>query len=219
MSVRRPRAGTSAPTGRRSRPGPDIAAPSYGSEIRHLLGAVGEGIGLGVVLDLEVRRVGRGMIEPDVALEAQLVGLRPRNPQSSRSCRTHRAPSEAGGLGRDLQPRLKQLLVVAVARAEHHAMLAERHRLLVAVGRDVADGKERHRSGKRRWTSATSKQEKGRLARRECQGVADWALSTARPAFRARRAPYRSSASSRLGWRAGGDATENSYVIVFAMDF
>ena len=68
---------------------------------------------------------------PNVAIVTQL-------PNTSCTQRT------LDGAGVMLQSRLEQLLVVAVARAEHHAVLAERHRLLVAVGGDVTDGEERH---------------------------------------------------------------------------
>ena len=44
----------------------------------------------------------------------------------------------------DLQLRFEQTLVVAVARAEHHPVFAERHRLAVAVGGDVMDRKDWH---------------------------------------------------------------------------
>src|SRR5215212_146103 len=47
-------------------------------------------------------------------------------------------------LGRDLDLGRDELLVVAVARPEHHAMLAEGDRPAVAIGRDVADRKDRH---------------------------------------------------------------------------
>ena len=48
------------------------------------------------------------------------------------------------GLGRDLELCLDQLLVVAIARAKHHAVLTERYRLPVTIGRDVTDGEDRH---------------------------------------------------------------------------
>ena len=43
--------------------------------------------------------------------------------------------------------RFEQPLVVAVARPQHHAMLAKGNRLLVAVGRDVTHGNDRHCTG------------------------------------------------------------------------
>ena len=53
-------------------------------------------------------------------------------------------PAQLGRLGRDGKARLQQLLVEAVARPQHHAVLAEGHRLPVAVGRDVADAEDGH---------------------------------------------------------------------------
>ena len=44
------------------------------------------------------------------------------------------------------EPGVEQLLIVAVARPQHHAMLAERNRLAIAVGRDVTDREQLHRA-------------------------------------------------------------------------
>jgi hypothetical protein len=38
----------------------------------------------------------------------------------------------------------RELLVMTVARTQHHAMLAKANRLLVPVGRDVLDGQRGH---------------------------------------------------------------------------
>ena len=53
-------------------------------------------------------------------------------------------PVEMGRLGRDAKPRVDQPLVIAVARPEHHAVLAERDRPAVAVGGDVANRENGH---------------------------------------------------------------------------
>jgi hypothetical protein len=54
-------------------------------------------------------------------------------------------PAQFRRLGADVEPRLDQLLVVPLARAQHHPVLAERHRLPVAICREVADGQHIHR--------------------------------------------------------------------------
>ena len=106
------------------------------------------------------------MLEADAVLEAQLGGLARETGDRDAIAERVVNPAKPRRLRHDADVRLQQVLVVTLVRPEHHAVLAERHRLAVAIGRDVADGQDRHRSGKRRWTSATSKQEKGRLARR-----------------------------------------------------
>src|SRR5215469_11154110 len=84
------------------------------------------------------------MFEPDDALETQ-----PRCPSGESPNRDAVAedvvhPPDVGRFWRDHQLRLKQLLVVAVPRPQHHAVLAEEDRLLVAVGRDVPNSKDWH---------------------------------------------------------------------------
>jgi hypothetical protein len=54
-------------------------------------------------------------------------------------------PTQIDGLRRDPELGGEKLLVVAVARPQHHAVLAERDWLLVPVGRDVAHGDDEHR--------------------------------------------------------------------------
>src|SRR6185295_2883787 len=44
----------------------------------------------------------------------------------------------------DVERDVEHLLVVVVARPQHHAMLAEGHRPPVMIGRDVPDGENRH---------------------------------------------------------------------------
>ena len=52
--------------------------------------------------------------------------------------------AQAPGLRADLEARLDHLLIVGVARAEHHPVFAKGDRPPVAIGRDVPDGQCRH---------------------------------------------------------------------------
>ena len=52
--------------------------------------------------------------------------------------------AQAPRLRADLEARLDHSLIVAVAWAEHHSVLAKGDRLPVAIGRDVPDGQGRH---------------------------------------------------------------------------
>src|SRR5258708_3497505 len=56
-------------------------------------------------------------------------------------------PAQIGGLGRDLDLRLQQLLVIAVARPEHDPMLAQRHGLSIAVDGRMSHGDQGHWTG------------------------------------------------------------------------
>ena len=79
------------------------------------------------------------MIESDRAVEAQHV-VPPLEARQRDAVAEHVVqPAQRDRLRLDDQPRLDQPLIVAVARPEHHAMLAERDRLAVAIGRDVTD--------------------------------------------------------------------------------
>jgi hypothetical protein len=74
------------------------------------------------------------------ALEAQLsrtpVELRDRHMVAE--CILHEL--QAAGHGTDPETCLDDLLVVRVARTEHHAVLAESDRAPVSIGRNVPDG-------------------------------------------------------------------------------
>src|SRR5690348_15861590 len=84
------------------------------------------------------------MIEPDDALETQLLRP-PREPRKCDAVAEHvMKPSDIHRFGGNGQLTVEQPLIMAVARPQHHAMFAECDRLLVAVGRDVADGQDRH---------------------------------------------------------------------------
>src|SRR5271170_2703344 len=81
------------------------------------------------------------MLEAQSALKAQLrCGFVVEGGDRHRIVEHVVQPGERRGLGPDLEPGLEQAEVMTVARAEHHAMLAERDRLGIAVGRDVIHG-------------------------------------------------------------------------------
>ena len=81
------------------------------------------------------------MIETDHAVEAQFVAGPAKRAIATQLPNTSWTQRISTGSGVDDQLRLDQPLVVAVARPEHHAVLAERDRLAVAVGRDVTDSR------------------------------------------------------------------------------
>ena len=80
------------------------------------------------------------------------------------------------GFGVMQQARVDQPLVVAVARPEHHAVVAERDRPAIAVGGDVADGQDGH--GLLVWRGRAAKGEKHVLIYRNAAGgIMDFAAA------------------------------------------
>src|SRR5271169_6223660 len=114
-------------------------------QIGHFVGAVSERVSLRILLDLEVEGISRRVVETNYTLDAQL--LRPSGEASDRNAITEDVvhPADIGGFRGDDELGVEQLLVVAVARPQHHAVLAERDRLLIAVDGDVANGDDLHR--------------------------------------------------------------------------
>ena len=84
------------------------------------------------------------MLEGDRAVEAKL-GRR-----GVERCDRHRVvedvvkPAELGWLRHDVQLRADEPEIVALARPEHHAMLAESDRFRISVDGDVPDGQKPH---------------------------------------------------------------------------
>ena len=134
-----------------SRPAVDLALwieilPfDHAQQIRHLVGTVGERIPLGIFLDRKIERVGRRVVEANETLEAQL--RCPAGKAGNRHAIAEHVvhPADIGRFRRDREAGVEQLLVIAVARPQHHAVLTEGNRLLVAVGGDVPNGDDAHR--------------------------------------------------------------------------
>jgi hypothetical protein len=53
-------------------------------------------------------------------------------------------PSKLSRLRSNFKLGLQHLLVVIITRTQHHPMLAEGDRLMIAIGRDVFDRENRH---------------------------------------------------------------------------
>ena len=159
------------------------------AEVGGLLRAVGERPGRAVRVQAQVVGAARLVVEPDVAVEAQLGGAA-REPGDGDAVAEHVVqPAQLDRRRRDLQPRLQDALVVPFARAEHHAVLAEGDGLAVAVGGDVADGEERH-SGCDRPSSGAGEGAAGAATTRIPDRLADWdcdlRLRPGRPGLRLR---------------------------------
>ena len=114
------------------------------SERRPVLRGVGEGEGPGEFRDLAPVEAGRRVVHADRAREGQLLGAIGERRHRQMIAEGIARPRQAARTGRDLDRGIEDALVPVVARAEHHHVLAERHRPPVAVGRQVSDRENRH---------------------------------------------------------------------------
>ena len=113
-------------------------------EVFELVRLEGDGKLKRTILDVEAHRMRAPELDANVRFEHQ--GVVPTGKARDADTVAERIVGEAQArrLRRDLERRGEQPLVMPLARREHHAMLAERHRLAVAVGGDVADAVDRH---------------------------------------------------------------------------
>src|SRR4051794_35992505 len=122
----------------------EVLALDRAGQVRDVLRAVGEGIAAGMVLKLKVEGVDRRVIKADPAIEAEFLGST-REPRDGDAVPEHVVhPMQGRRFGHDGDRGFDQPLIVAVARPERDPMLAERNRLAITVGRDMADGEDRH---------------------------------------------------------------------------
>ncbi len=145
-------AGLAHRTHESARPGFDLAArigmlPLHRlRQVRQVVGAVvhGQGRPVAVVAVQAAESRLRRMLQPDLAVEADDVGaaLEARDADAVAEHVMDRAHHRR--VRRNRQVRRQQPLVIALQRPQHHAMLAERHRVAVAVGSQVSDGDDGH---------------------------------------------------------------------------
>src|SRR5208282_4012486 len=105
---------------------------------------VGEGIGTGIILDIDLAKAGGCVVQTDAADKTQLGGpfgeIRGRHVIAEAIPRPGKLPWRR----RDFELRFKYLLVVIVARTQHHPVFAKGDRLMIVVGRNVSDAENRH---------------------------------------------------------------------------
>src|SRR5216684_1411655 len=127
--------------------GVEVLPLDAADEVGHLLGAVGERIGAGVLVDAKSGRIDRRMVETNGADEAQLLGAATEARDGDAIAEDVVYPAQIRRLRRDSDRRLDQPLIIAVARPEHDPVLAQGDRPLVAVGGDVVDVEDWHGTG------------------------------------------------------------------------
>src|ERR1700733_10832900 len=100
----------------------------------------------GIVLDAEIRRILRRMLETDESLEPQDSRLCSKVDQGDAVSEDIVDPPDLSRCGVDIEPAFEQPLIEAVARPKHHLMQSRPNRLFVIVGGGVMDRKSRHKS-------------------------------------------------------------------------
>src|ERR1700722_16308833 len=113
-------------------------------ETGEIVRRVGKRIGAGTIRYIGGAKAGRRMVETNSADKAQLAG--PAAKMSGRHVIAEAVPRPGQLLraGRDFELCLNHPLIVVVAWTQHHPVLAECDRLMIAIGRDVPDAENRH---------------------------------------------------------------------------
>ena len=115
-----------------------VAALDRPGEVGQFVRVIGERIVSGSVLEQEFRFLDRDMLERDGALDFETPGLAGEVGNRNAIVEDVVNPAEPVRTRRDLEARMEQPLIVAVARAQHHPMLAEPHRRCIGIGREMS---------------------------------------------------------------------------------
>src|SRR5208337_4735087 len=109
------------------------------AEVWQLVVGIAERISFRVVFKRVVRQHSFQVLQRNGAVEAKLAGGAIECGDGYRVIEYIMQPAETGRSGRDLQVRLEEPQIVTFARPEHHSMLAQAHRLGVAINSDMVN--------------------------------------------------------------------------------
>jgi hypothetical protein len=115
-----------------------------GRKVRPIFRGVGKRMGSGKILDTGSAEASWRVVDANGAFEAKLRGPFCETDDRDMIAKSIPRPGKLTRLRRDFQLGFKHLLVVVVARMQHHPVLAECDRLPVVIRRDVPDGEDRH---------------------------------------------------------------------------
>ena len=101
---------------------------------------VGKWIGPGKALDIGGAEGRRHMVETNGALEMKLGSRLRETGGRDMIAENIPRPGDLARRWRDCELGFEHLLIVVVARTQHHPVLAERNRSLIEIGRDVSNG-------------------------------------------------------------------------------
>ena len=105
---------------------------------------IGKRIGAGKILDIGCVKAGRSMVETNVADKAKLGGAVGELGSRDMIAETVLRPGNLPRSGRDLELRFDYLLILVVARPQHHPVRAECDRLTIVICRNVSNAENRH---------------------------------------------------------------------------
>jgi hypothetical protein len=115
-----------------------------GRKVRPIFRGVGKRMGSGKILDTGSAEASWRVVDANGAFEAKLRGPFCETDDRDMIAKSIPRPGKLTRLRRDFELGFKHLLVVVVARMQHHPVLAECDRLPVVIRRDVPDGEDRH---------------------------------------------------------------------------
>ncbi len=113
------------------------------AEVGPIVGRVDEGVARRCGIDGKLHHVWRVSHEIQLALDAKLRRALMKRGECDRVAEHIVHPAQIG-LGRNLELGLHDPQIVAVARTQHHPVLAEFHRIGVAIGRGVTNVEGEH---------------------------------------------------------------------------
>ena len=124
-------------------------------QVGHVLRRISERIAPGVGLERDVVDRRRVVVEPRMGGDPQVRRGALEAGDGDGIAEHVVEPTQLGRSGVDVDPRVEQLLIIALARPDHQPVLAERHRLAIGVGRDMRDRQGRA-SGFRKCSQQTN---------------------------------------------------------------
>jgi len=118
--------------------------PNEAFEAGPIFRRVGKRIGAGKIFYIGCAKVGRRMVETNIADKAKLAG--PVCEMGGRHVIAKNIPHPGKLLrsGRNFELGLEYPLVVVISRTQHHPVLAEGDRLIIVICRNVSDAENRH---------------------------------------------------------------------------
>ena len=113
-------------------------------EVGHFFRVIGEWIILGFVLEQEFRLVERDVLERDVVLDLEAPGFSGKVRDRNAIVEGVVDPAKAVRTRLNLEARFEKPLIVAVAWAEHHSVLAQAHGRGIGIGREMSYREDGH---------------------------------------------------------------------------
>jgi hypothetical protein len=115
-----------------------------GHKVRQFVLAIRKRIRCHLRLDLQIGEVRWRVLQPYITRKGEFLGARVKPGNSNEIAEDVVQPADVRGLGSDRQRLFEHFLVIPIAWAKHHAMVAKPNRHAVTIDRDVSNSKDRH---------------------------------------------------------------------------